>query len=176
MAVPRDKTELQEYLRTNKAIPFHKRVCASCHGVPKSKEWMQANETDGEILFRLSVEYFVTFASSILDLGIFYIGKRTGYFVHWEPIYIGTHNDPHYDERLSWEGKSDKMTQGYSLCVLDYEFHILDNAFLVHKPGIKILKKDPKRAMLAAKTNQLIKKIIYPELQVLYGTRKGCAV
>lgn len=34
-----------------------------------------------------------------------------GYFVHWEPIYIGTHADPHYDERLSWEGKSDKMTQ-----------------------------------------------------------------
>lgn len=156
VAVPRDKTELQELLRTNKAIPFHKRVCASCHGVPKSKEWMAANETE--------------------ELGVFHIGKRTGFFVHWEPIYIGTNTDPHYDERLSWEGKSDKMTQGYALCVLDYDFHILDNAFLVHKPGIKVLKKDPKRAVLAAKTNQLIKKIIYPELQVLYGTRKGCAV
>ncbi|XP_055541271.1 beta-1,4-glucuronyltransferase 1 [Wyeomyia smithii] len=154
--VPRDKTELQELLRSGKAISFHKRVCSSCHGVPKSKEWIAANETD--------------------DLGVFHIGKRVGYFVHWEPIYIGTHADPHYDERLSWEGKSDKMTQGYALCVLDYDFHILDNAFLVHKPGIKVLKKDPKRAMLAAKTNQLIKKIIYPELQVMYGTRKGCAV
>jgi hypothetical protein len=50
VAVPRDKTELQELLRTNKAIPFHKRVCASCHGVPKSKEWMAANETDGKAL------------------------------------------------------------------------------------------------------------------------------
>jgi hypothetical protein len=110
------------------------------------------------------------------ELGVFHIGKRTGFFVHWEPIYIGTNVDPHYDERLSWEGKSDKMTQGYALCVLDYDFHILDNGFLVHKPGIKVLKKDPKRAVLAAKTNQLIKKIIYPELQVLYGTRKGCAV
>ena len=89
--VPRDKTELQEYLRTGKAIPFHKRVCASCHGVPQSKEWMAANETD--------------------ELSVFHIGKRTGYFRHWEPIYIGTHADPHYDERLSWEGKSDKMTQ-----------------------------------------------------------------
>lgn len=48
---------------------------------------------------------------SLLDLGIFHIGKRVGYFVHWEPIYIGTHADPRYDERLSWEGKSDKMTQ-----------------------------------------------------------------
>nr|CAD7400815.1 unnamed protein product [Timema poppensis] len=65
---------------------------------------------------------------------------------------------------------------GYALCVLDYEFQILDNAFLVHKPGIKTLKKDPQRAMLSSKTNALIKKVIFPELKVLYGTRKGCAV
>ncbi|XP_017153849.1 beta-1,4-glucuronyltransferase 1 isoform X2 [Drosophila miranda] len=154
--VPHDKTELQEFLRTGKAIPFHKRVCASCHGVPKSKEWMSANETD--------------------ELSVFHIGKRTGYYVHWEPIYIGTHADPHYDERLSWEGKSDKMPQGYALCVLDYEFHILDNAFLVHKPGIKVLKKDNRRAMLSGKTNQLIRKIIYPELKIMYGMRRGCAI
>lgn len=47
--VPRDKTELQELLKTGKAIPFHKRVCSSCHGVPKSKEWMAANETEGRV-------------------------------------------------------------------------------------------------------------------------------
>lgn len=66
--------------------------------------------------------------------------------------------------------------QGYILCVLDYEFQILDNAFLVHKPGIKTLKKDSARAILAAKTNSLIRKIIFPELKVLFGVRKGCAV
>uniref|UniRef100_A0A336M367 CSON001446 protein n=2 Tax=Culicoides sonorensis TaxID=179676 RepID=A0A336M367_CULSO len=156
VSVPKDKTELQDLLKRGKAIKFHSRVCPACHAVPKSKEWIAANETD--------------------ELGVFHIGKRLGYYVHWEPIYIGTHRDPHYDERLSWEGKSDKMTQGYILCALDYEFHILDNAFLVHKPGIKVLKKDPKRAMLAGKTNQLIKKVIYPELQKLYGVKKGCAV
>lgn len=48
--VPRDKTELQELLKVGKAIPFHKRVCSSCHGVPKSKEWMAANETDGKYI------------------------------------------------------------------------------------------------------------------------------
>lgn len=100
--VPRDKTELQEFLRSGKAIPFHKRVCASCHGVPKSKEWMAANETD--------------------ELSVFHIGKRTGYFVHWEPIYIGTNAEPHYDERLSWEGKSDKMTQVSSCCLYMYMY------------------------------------------------------
>lgn len=68
------------------------------------------------------------------------------------------------------------LFQGYALCVLDYDFLILDNAFLVHKPGIKVYKKDAKRAMLAGKTNQLIKKIIFPELKVIYGSKKGCAV
>ena len=54
--VPRDKTELQELLRTGKAIPFHKRVCSSCHGVPKSKEWMAANETDGLLELIMTVD------------------------------------------------------------------------------------------------------------------------
>lgn len=48
--VPKDKTELQELLKTGKAIPFHKRVCASCHGIPKSKEWIAANETEGNVI------------------------------------------------------------------------------------------------------------------------------
>lgn len=71
--VPRDKTELQELLRTGKAIPFHKRVCPSCHGVPMSKEWMAANETDGEWfgLTRFKYKFFN-----------FVIVFRNGYFSH----------------------------------------------------------------------------------------------
>ena len=37
--------------------------------------------------------------------------KREVPFHRWEPIYIGTNAEPFYDERLSWEGKQDKMTQ-----------------------------------------------------------------
>lgn len=91
--VPENKTALLEMLHNGTAIPFHKKVCPECHAVPKSKEWQQQKETkDGQ-------------------LHVFHVGKRTGRFVHWEPIFIGTHADPLYDERLSWEGKSDKMTQ-----------------------------------------------------------------
>jgi hypothetical protein len=154
--VPDSKTKLKEMLANGTAVPFHKKLCPGCHSVPKAKEWQTANETE--------------------NLRVFHVGKRNGKFIHWEPIFIGTHADPLYDERLSWEGKSDKMTQGYALCVLDYDFLILNKAFLVHRPGIKVYKKDQKRAMLAARTNQLIKKIIFPELKVLYGVRKGCAV
>lgn len=92
MNVPKDKTELQELLKTGKAIPFHKRVCSSCHGVPKSKEWIAANETEGILLLSLLLflEMKLNFFS-VPDLGVFHIGKRIGYFVHWEPIYIGSH-------------------------------------------------------------------------------------
>ncbi|KAL0276523.1 UNVERIFIED_CONTAM: hypothetical protein PYX00_004080 [Menopon gallinae] len=154
--IPANKTQLIQMLKKGQAIPFHKQVCPGCHNVPRSKEWMETPETAG--------------------LHVFHIGKRMGYYIHWEPIYIGTNQEPLYDERLSWEGKRDKMTQGYALCVLDYEFQILDNAFLVHKPGIKTYKKDTARAIVESKTNSLIKKVILPELRVLYGIKKGCAV
>lgn len=138
--VPRDKTELQELLKTGKAIPFHKRVCSSCHGVPKSKEWMTANETEGKTKphkwlndFLIDFRLFCIF--NFTELGIFHVGKRIGYFVHWEPIYIGTHADPHYDERLSWEGKSDKMTQA-SCWALFFSVSLL-TLFYVVSTGIR---------------------------------------
>ena len=37
--------------------------------------------------------------------------KREGNLSTWEPIYIGTSIDPLYDERLSWEGNRDKLSQ-----------------------------------------------------------------
>lgn len=40
-----NKNELLGMLRRNLAIPFHKKVCSGCHNVPKSKEWIQENET-----------------------------------------------------------------------------------------------------------------------------------
>lgn len=91
-------------LKNGSAIPFHKKVCPGCHNVPKSKEWQNAPPSEG--------------------LKVFHIGKRTGYFVHWEPIFIGTHDDPLYDERLSWEGKSDKMTQVCMCLHLDKYFRV----------------------------------------------------
>merc|ERR1712179_131646 len=107
---------------------------------------------------------------------VFHIGKRNPPYQHWEPIYIGTHQDPLYDERLSWEGRSDKMTQGYQLCVLDYEFHILDNAFLIHRPGIKTINKykDKSQNKKVVKQNHFIAQTVMKELRQIYGSRRGC--
>ena len=199
--MPRNKTELQKLLRTKDAVTFHKYVCATCHDVPNMKEWLVANETEGEIIQNFdnlmfnkkkhshhffvleilsSISTFKLFFKKLLllDLGVFSIGKRTGKFVHWEPFYIGTRLDPPFDERLSWEGQANKMTQGYALCALDYEFLVLDNAFLVHKPGIKVFKKDEefsKRSVFVQKTNRLIRDVIFPEYKVLFGYKEGCS-
>lgn len=56
------------------------------------------------------------------EMDVFHVGKRRGSFAHWEPIFVGTHRDPYYDERLSWEGKKDKMTQVNTICI-----HIVNN-------------------------------------------------
>ncbi|XP_044262139.1 beta-1,4-glucuronyltransferase 1-like [Tribolium madens] len=92
LKLPNNKTQLRELLTKNLAIPFHEKVCPTCHNVPEFDNWVKMEETQG--------------------LNIFHVGKRNGKFFHWEPIFVGTNADPWYDERLSWEGKKDKMTQG----------------------------------------------------------------
>lgn len=47
--IPKDKTTLTSMLSKNLAIPFHKRLCPSCHKVPKAEQWVKANETEGLI-------------------------------------------------------------------------------------------------------------------------------
>ena len=61
---------------------------------------------------------YVTPALNIIisvPMDTFQVGKRRAKFKNWEPIFIGTHEDPLYDERLTYEGRADKMTQ---VCVL----------------------------------------------------------
>lgn len=62
------------------------------------------------------------------------------------------------------------------MCVLGYDFHLLDNAFLVHRPGIKRGKSeaDIARAELAEQTAQLIRTEIEPEIHTLNGMNENC--
>lgn len=89
--VPENKTELQKMFRKDKAFLFHGKLCPQCHSVPKQVQWMRAQETEG--------------------LSVFSQTKRVGKFEKWEAFYIGTNAEPMFDERLSWEGQSNKMTQ-----------------------------------------------------------------
>lgn len=60
------------------------------------------------------------------------------------------------------------------MCWLGYEFHILDNAFLVHRPGIKLWHEDKKRNELAKKATAKINSFIEPHMKILYGGKNEC--
>ncbi|KAH8267455.1 hypothetical protein KR018_005019, partial [Drosophila ironensis] len=154
--IPTTKSQLQEMLVQGEAVPFHLKVCRDCHEGPLLEEWM--NDTDSQYS---------------QDLNVFNKGTRLPPHVSWEPIFIGSVNDPPYDERLSWEGKRDKMTQGYIMCILGYQFHVLDKAFLVHKPGITA-DQEFHHSFYTHQTNRLISLRIIHELRIKYGRRKGC--
>ncbi|XP_037093412.1 beta-1,4-glucuronyltransferase 1-like [Pollicipes pollicipes] len=156
MSPPHYKDHLTAMLKNGSAVPFHKRMCASCHTIPKAKEW--------------------TFSKETKQLDVFHVGKRHAPFDKWEPIYICTNDEPGYDERLTWEGKMDKMGQGYAMCLLDYDFMILNNAFLVHKPGIKSYKPDKWRDTLVAKQRRFVINAARLELDRIYGQRKQCVL
>ena len=62
------------------------------------------------------------------------------------------------------------------MCLMDYEFHVLDNAFLIHKPGIKTSSNNPTKPeqRVVDKQNKFIDKIIVPELVKSIGRNKDC--
>ena len=105
---------------------------------------------------------------------VFASSRRTGAFYQWEPLFVGTNDDPIYDERLSWEGKRDKMTHAYIMCLLDYKFNILSNAFLVHTAGIK--HKSIKFVDAQNVNNKIIDNEIYKEIKSSYKKRNSCKI
>lgn len=89
---PLVKRTLVDMMRNKTAIFFHKWVCEQCQKFPKREEW-------------------VRFIPDEDTLGILTTTKRDKTKRSWEPIYIGTNEDPPYPEELTWEGKRDKMAQ-----------------------------------------------------------------
>ncbi|KAJ8952955.1 hypothetical protein NQ318_006572 [Aromia moschata] len=154
--VPENKTQLQEMFQKKQAFLFHQSVCSPCHKVPKGDKWLEANETEG--------------------LDVFSMGKREGSNAIWEPFFICTQKEPLWDERLNWEGQGNKMSQVYTMCLRNYNFMVLDNAFLIHKPGIKKKKVQVLKHMDETKKNEKILVRIQNELQNIYGKNKKCRI
>ena len=61
------------------------------------------------------------------------------------------------------------------LCALNYDFHILDSVFLVHKPGIKTRSVNATRydtlvaQLMRQNQTMFIRKVLLKELEVMYG-------
>ena len=102
-SAPETKQQLVQMLKNGTAIPFHKWVCDACQNFVDREKWPIETVSPNE-------------------LNIFRSTKRKK--TYWEPLYIGTNDEPLYDERLSWDGKRDKMSQvmilisifGFSIC------------------------------------------------------------
>ncbi|XP_066141724.1 beta-1,4-glucuronyltransferase 1-like isoform X2 [Euwallacea fornicatus] len=153
--IPENKTQLQKMLKMKTAIIFHQKVCVVCHRVIDSEKWVKAKETEG--------------------LNVFSVGQRVGRHMVWEPFFVCTQNEPLWDERMTWEGQNNKMVQVYTMCVMKYNFHVLDNAFLIHKPGVKSKKVQlEKFKVIVTESTKKIKKIAV-ELQNLYGFNPNCS-
>lgn len=155
-SLPDTKEQLVAMLKTKMAIPFHSYVCKNCHVVPEQDKWVEANVTH--------------------KLDVFSVGKRYNKFIYWEPFYVSDNKEPEFDERVTWEGQSNKRIQNYAMCLLDYDYHILNIAFVVHSPGIKKYNPKSERLHYVAPMNKLIASTIVPEYKVLYGENKKCKV
>ncbi|XP_030381169.1 beta-1,4-glucuronyltransferase 1-like [Scaptodrosophila lebanonensis] len=156
-SVPAEKAELLTLLKRKGAQIFHSLVCARCHRVPGQQKWLQNNPNITN------------------ELQVISVGLRMGPFRTWEPFYVSDNTEPLFDERVTWEGQSNKRIQGYAMCLLGYEYHVLHPAFLAHSPGIKKppTSKSP-RLKYAREMTRFIKSKIEPEYRVLFGNRKNC--
>src|SRR5690349_15642033 len=125
-------------IEKNTSIWFHYEFCKRCHLIPNYDKWF------------LDTNY--------KEMSVFQSVKRRGQQSFWEPFYIGTNDEPLWDERLDWEGKANKMQQAYIMCLLDYNYNVLSNAFLCHKPGIrtKAWKKENVNRFYQRRTSQLL--------------------
>ncbi|KAL1506705.1 hypothetical protein ABEB36_006018 [Hypothenemus hampei] len=115
--VPDSKDQLLKLLNANQAVYYHEKSCPQCQKFPEIEEWLTNGYSD--------------------EIRPFIKVKRQGAFFRWDPVFIGTNADPLYSEKLSWEGLYDKIIHSLEMCLQDYNYTILDNAFLCHWPGIK---------------------------------------
>ncbi|KAF2893529.1 hypothetical protein ILUMI_12640 [Ignelater luminosus] len=78
---------------------------------------------------------------------------------------------------LSKRGAYWVLYKAYIMCILDYSYQsylILDNAFLVHQPGIQKSKKQTRRFKYSSQTNETIKDTILSEIAQPCGNKSEC--
>ncbi|XP_066141726.1 beta-1,4-glucuronyltransferase 1-like isoform X2 [Euwallacea fornicatus] len=152
--IPENKNALLDMLQKKTATIFHKSVCADCHTVIDGDVWTKTEETEG--------------------LSVFSVGRRTNKYGVWEPFFVCTQQTPLWDERFTWEGQNSKMAQAYTLCLMNYDFYVLDNAFLIYKSEVKKKKVWMKKFDDVVKNSTQLMKKIAIELQEIYGYNSNC--
>lgn len=91
--IPNDKADLLALYQKKLAQGFHEKLCGQCHKVPRQKEWLNKPFSEGD------------------QLQLFSHTLREKQFRYWEPFYVSDNTEPLFDERVTWEGQSNKRIQ-----------------------------------------------------------------
>ncbi|XP_015593298.1 beta-1,4-glucuronyltransferase 1 [Cephus cinctus] len=156
---PSTKKELLAAARSGLAVYFHRFQCAHCQRFPGLTRWMLRPDPG-------RVKPLI-------------VTKREFPHHRWEPVFVGTRDDPFYTEDMSWEGRQDKMTQMFEMCLLNYRLVVLDGAFLVHTPGIKRKPTRNKNSQddgihMHVKKNARVYQNVVQRLQQQYPMNRRC--
>jgi len=117
--LPRNKTELVQFVDAKKARQFHQAVYSINQKSSNLKKWEKLPESDS------------------LDIGY----KVEKYIFKYEPLYVARGDTPAFDERFIGFGMT-RNTQVYEMYVAGYSFYLLNNAFTSHW-GFQQLKTRP---------------------------------
>lgn len=153
--VPKNTKQLHDLIIQKKAIYFFQSLCTHCFPIPSKQNYTDTMGKNPE---------FSTFA----------VIKRLGKFKAMEHFYIGTDIDPIYAEEITWNIKGNKMVHEYVMCLLDYDYHFMNGAFLSHAPGFHTTTQIPIKLRNIARSIFLQK--LKPMFDAHYGYRKGCSM
>ncbi|GFU51502.1 beta-1,4-glucuronyltransferase 1 [Nephila pilipes] len=163
---PTTKFHLKNMYSQKQAISFHKYRCDECHKIPNLTQWLlhDSHLKSEEIESTEELRVWTT------------VNRSKKFRLHfWEPFFIGTRNDPEFDPRLSWEGKQNKMQVAYEMCLRKYNFHIVENAFLVHSPGVNVYNATKEKPRFKYQhVNDKLMSVIRKNLSKKYGYNKDC--
>lgn len=120
--LPRNKSELLELMKKDKAIEFHAKFSSNAHKIPGLSNWFKRPEGTGQATI------FAEFPLNRHD---------------WEPQFVSLNTIPLHDENFPFSVRDNTVLR-WEMCRMGYTFAVVDDLFMVHR-GIKTAK-DVKRA------------------------------
>ncbi|GFT89471.1 beta-1,4-glucuronyltransferase 1 [Nephila pilipes] len=155
---PETKSELvQMTAEGNIVLPSGTEDCTQCNIFPNARKWLEVRSPDE-------------------TLSVYYVSREKEELESWQPYYISTRDIPLFDEDQIKEGKFDRKLQLLELCLQHYEFHILDNAFLVQVQEVTETTKDVNVLQSFIHHNNLAREKKIEDLLCRYGSDTGCSI
>uniref|UniRef100_A0A0N5AYJ5 N-acetyllactosaminide beta-1,3-N-acetylglucosaminyltransferase n=1 Tax=Syphacia muris TaxID=451379 RepID=A0A0N5AYJ5_9BILA len=136
--LPRTKKELEQMMKTGKAIEFHARYARNAHKIPGLAKWFERPEGNGSATIFAEVPY-----------------KRSD----WEPQFVSLNTIPLHDENFPFSIRDNTVLR-WEMCRMGYKYAVVDDLFMIHR-GIKtsrdVLRTRAYQRNVRAKFNSALK-------------------